>query len=224
MSVRVMCAKACVDVDDDGYPVIFRQHLASYGKNSAPSEDMLSTCHSELSMCNSDTTQLYDEPPDEPVFDDHGFPVFDAGAAVDAGAAAFVEKTPPSMPAAPIVDPRPRARKQQTLTKRTCAKAKGPVKQTSTKGQDSSVGETKRVDSLWDPRLSGPTKEPNPRCEVVAKQLVCGRPKRVHVFTLTKNGFGDAYHDVAKRVYEAIKKGGVDKQAAIQMREAARSS
>ena len=77
---------------------------------------------------------------------------------------------------------------------------------------------------LSEPRLSGPTNEANPRCELVAKQIVNGHPKRVHVFTLTKNGFGADFHDVAKRVYNAIQGGGVNKEAAIQMREAARSS
>ena len=214
MIVRTAFTKVEVHLDSDGYPTVFRTHLKgmSGADQRSPSSD------DKMSICNSDTTELYDEPA---VFDEHGFPIIASAPQSFAETLADIANTPVA-----VVDPRPAARKRESITKRKCMKdlnKKTTAQGVSKNKLETTAGAPKGSDDvLSEPRLSGPTNEANPRCELVAKHIVNGHPKRVHVFTLTNNGFGADFHDVAKRVYNAIQGGGVNKEAAIQMREAAR--
>ena len=76
---------------------------------------------------------------------------------------------------------------------------------------------------LMKARVSGPTQEDNPRVEVTATAVLEGAPRRVHVFTLTRRGFGAKHNAFANKVASRIDKENITKGEALRMRDAALS-
>ena len=126
-----------------------------------------------------------DEEPKEPKDDDH-----------DTGhhqSSCFDEDGFPRVESVvPIVCPRPRARKEQTLASRKSQTTEGSLSTKKTEGP-LSTPRAKRPCTpskaspdgvLTQIRISGPTREANPRTQVTA---TCGANSRVHVFSLNKN-------------------------------------
>ena len=70
------------------------------------------------------------------------------------------------------------------------------------------------------PRLSGPTKEGNPRCELTAFSMIDGVKKRVHVFTLTQKKTKH-FENVCQTAFDKIiaGNGSVTKAEMIMLRD-----
>lgn len=57
---------------------------------------------------------------------------------------------------------------------------------------------------LYEPRMSGPTNEKNPRCELCAVAYDSCKKVRVHVWTTTKATWGPSMVSDMKKVMKAI--------------------
>ena len=69
---------------------------------------------------------------------------------------------------------------------------------------------------LKNARYTGPTKEKNPRVQLLAST---DSIKRLFVFTLTEKSFGHGAEECVKKVVAAINDRGITKREALQMRD-----
>ena len=120
-------------------------------------------------------------------YDDSGFPLV-GGSALDAAECPGGHLPEPKVEHC-VADPAVKRKKKAVQSQKIAPK----------KVAQSSASPPKLENlPLTKPVLSGPTKEANSRCELCAYVVVDGRPKRVHIFTLTRNGAGPDFEQMCQ--------------------------
>ena len=205
----------CADADFS----IFRTFLDKINveEESLPGEDTANEEEKEKAEKNKEKEKTkgcaYDENDQDHVekaeslcFDEDGFPLVEGHV--------------------PIVCPRPRERREQTLASRRSQRPEvslsTPSKKPRRPSPEASGGKpTHDPDGvLTSIRISGPTKEKNPRTQVLAS---CGSNNRVFVCSLFKNTWGDDFDEAARMIAAEIEANGWTKAQALQYREQLRA-
>ena len=126
------------------------------------------------------------------------------------------------------VCPNPRLRKQLALSNRSPGPGRQEANFTPEKNNSRNANSGSMPDGctpeknnestapLKNARYTGPTKEKNPRVQLLAST---DSIKRLFVFTLTEKSFGHGAEECVKKVVAAINDRGITKREALQMRD-----
>lgn len=225
IQVPKLSLPSATDLDEEGYPLIFKQ--------SASIMAMISN--------RSAGSNFSDRPPSmasTAAYDEEGFPILGCPETPVQGIGgddAHEDEEENDEEDDNVLDPKPKRRKENVIGAKQKGKAQGKDKGKAKTHVEASCAQatpprkaTKvglevspdKIDFLCRPCMSGPTKEDNPRCELVAfETMEDGSKHKVCIWTSRVKNYGKNLPTDMKKIYDAIKQGGMTKQMCLAMKD-----
>ena len=206
-----------IEFDEDGYPTVFGARLSKStdcaSMAACESDDDGPSTPARVSDDDRNSPRANVSLRDSEVYDKDGFPLSNCSRA-----ATVASETPlgeaEACELATVVPPKPRVRKHMAIVRRRPAAMAAAC--------PTACAAACADEPLEQIRIVGPTNEKNPRCEVTARGARSKR--RVHVFTLTRNSWGESAYADAERVSKQIVARGLSKNEAIALKNSLKQS
>ena len=215
---RIFPVAGRVSVDDEGFPIVFSKF---YSVGVAPAG-------TPTAAPAATVLAVADLPTAVPAKSDVSVSLTTVPAKSNVAASSSSTRVPIPIDVDAPVCPNPRIRKQLALSNRSPGPGRQEANFTPEKNNSRNANSGSMPDGctpeknnestapLKNARYTGPTKEKNPRVQLLAST---DSIKRLFVFTLTEKSFGHGAEECVKKVVAAINDRGITKREALQIRD-----